>query len=238
MKRLKQILFLLTFVAIFSCYTAQTISKPIVVGVMRNVMWKGDLKSKINFDTLSNKTHLYGIGAVENLKGEIMVVDGQSYVSTVGADSMIVMAETFNVQSPLFGYAYIKSWQETIVPKTVQNIADLDDFLEKSVSKKDKPCFFRITATVDNAKFHVMNLPDGVQVTSPDVEHSLGQKHFVIEQQEVELIGFFSTEHKAIFTHHDTFTHIHLMTKDKKKMGHLDEITFRKGSLKLFFPKS
>jgi acetolactate decarboxylase len=238
MKRLKQSLVLLTFVAVSSCHTAQKTSEPIVVGVMRNVMWKGDLKSKINLDTLSNKTHLYGIGAVENLKGEIIVVDGKSYVSTVGSDSMIVMAETFKVQSPLFGYAYIENWQETIVPKSIQNIADLDVFLEKLVPKRDKPCFFRMTATVENAKIHVMNLPDGVQVTSPDVAHSLGQKHFVIEQQEVELIGFFSTEHKAIFTHHDTFTHIHLMTKSKKKMGHLDEITFQKGSLKLFFPKS
>jgi acetolactate decarboxylase len=42
----------------------------------------------------------------------------------------------------------------------------------------------------------------------------------------VEIIGFFSTEHKGVFTHHDSFLHMHLITKDKEKMGHLDAATF------------
>jgi acetolactate decarboxylase len=49
-------------------------------------------------------------------------------------------------------------------------------------------------------------------------------------------IGFFSTEHKAIFTHHDTFLHMHLITTDRQKMGHLDEVFLKKGTIKLYLP--
>jgi acetolactate decarboxylase len=64
----------------------------------------------------------------------------------------------------------------------------------------------------------------------------VGKTNYEIKQQEVMLVGFFSTEHKTIFTHHDTFLHIHLITEDKTKMGHLDEIKIAKGSAILFLP--
>ncbi len=50
----------------------------------------------------------------------------------------------------------------------------------------------------------------------------------------VDIVGFFSTEHKTIFTHHDTFMHLHLITKDKLMMGHLDNAVFK--DITLYFP--
>jgi len=45
-------------------------------------MWKGDLKGKIATDSLNNK-ETYGLGPIEFLKGEIVVFEGQTYVSKV-----------------------------------------------------------------------------------------------------------------------------------------------------------
>lgn len=56
------------------------------------------------------------------------------------------------------------------------------------------------------------------------------------KNEQSEIIGFFSTEHKAILTHHDTYLHMHLITKDRQKMGHLDEVLFKKGMMKLYLP--
>jgi acetolactate decarboxylase len=50
------------------------------------------------------------------------------------------------------------------------------------------------------------------------------------------MVGFFSTEHQAVFTHHDTFMHLHLMTEDKKQMGHLEELRFKPGQMRLLLP--
>jgi acetolactate decarboxylase len=56
------------------------------------------------------------------------------------------------------------------------------------------------------------------------------------KNEQSEIIDFFSTEHKAILTHHDTYLHMDLITKDRQKMGHLDEVLFKKGMIKLNLP--
>lgn len=94
---------------------------------------------------------------------------------------------------------------------------------------------FKLNGIVGTAKIHVVNLPKGSKVSSPDEAHK-GQTNFEIENQQVDILGFFSTEHKAIFTHHDTFLHMHLLTNDRTKMGHLDELKLKKGTVKLYLP--
>ena len=64
-----------------------------------------------------------------------------------------------------------------------------------------------------------------------------GQKNYDLQNEQADIIGFFSTKHQAIFTHHDTFLHMHLITVDRKKMGHLDEVLFKKGTISLFLPE-
>ena len=64
-----------------------------------------------------------------------------------------------------------------------------------------------------------------------------GQKNYDLQNEQADIIGFFSTKHQAIFTHHDTFLHMHLITVDRKKMGHLDEALFKKGTISLFLPE-
>ncbi|HWR32695.1 MAG TPA: heavy metal-binding domain-containing protein, partial [Chitinophagaceae bacterium] len=60
-----------------------------IAGAMMKVMRQGELYGTIDLDTISNKEHLYGVGPVEYLKGELMIIDGKSYKSTVGADGSI-----------------------------------------------------------------------------------------------------------------------------------------------------
>ena len=70
-------------------------------------------------------------------------------------------------------------------------------------------------------------------MSSPDEAHQ-GQTIYKIINEDAEIIGFFSTEHQGVFTHHDSFLHMHLITKDESKMGHLDELAI--GEMKLYLP--
>ena len=94
---------------------------------------------------------------------------------------------------------------------------------------------FKISGMVETATIHIVNLPTGAKVSSPSEAHQ-GQVDYELVNEQMDIIGFFSTEHKAIFTHHDTYVHMHLVTKDRKKMGHLDEVLFKAGSLTLYLP--
>jgi len=69
-----------------------------VVGAMKEVMWKGKLSGTIDLDTLSNKQHLFGLGPVEYLAGEILIIDGKAYRSTVLTDSTMKVEETFHYE--------------------------------------------------------------------------------------------------------------------------------------------
>ena len=226
---------LLLFLSNTSAQTQKSANDMKVVGAMKNVMWKGQLYGNIHLDTLANKKHLYGLGPVEYLSGELMIFDGKSYKSTVLSPNTMKVEKTFDVKAPFFGYANIEKWKEIRLPDSVQTIPQLENYLDQITKTAKRPFMFRLNGTVETAKIHVVNLPKGAKVSSPDEAHE-GQVDFTIIQQASDIIGFFSTKHKTIFTHHDTFLHMHLLTADKTKMGHLDEMILQKGNVILYLP--
>lgn len=206
-----------------------------VVGAMKNVMWKGELFGTIDLDTIANKQHLYGLGPVEYLAGEILIVDGQSYQSLVLSGTTMKVEETFKVKAPFFVCATVENWKERSLPDSIESIKQLEDYLDLVTTTTIRPFAFKLNGTVETAKIHIVNLPKGTRVNSPDDAHR-GKTIFTLDNELSTIVGFFSTKHQAIFTHHDTYLHMHLITKDKTKMGHLDEVKFKKGTMKLYLP--
>lgn len=233
---------LLTF-ALISCNSTskeknteevETYSDIKVVGAMKNVMWKGELKSNIDLDTISNKNGLYGLGPVSYLTGELLINNGKSFVSKVISDSTMTVENTFNTSAPFFVYGNVTEWDEIDLPSDVKTIQDLEKLIDDKTTEFKRPFAFKLIGQVSNAIIHIQNLPEGTKVSSPDEAHQ-GQTDYELENRNVEIIGFFSTQHKGVFTHHDSFLHMHLITEDETKMGHLDELAI--GKMKLYFPK-
>ena len=75
MKKVMCMLFLFLFCEVSMVY-AQDVH---IVGAMKNVMRKGELFATIDLDSLSNKTHLYGMGPVEYLTGELSIQQYKRY---------------------------------------------------------------------------------------------------------------------------------------------------------------
>ncbi|MFA5574217.1 MAG: acetolactate decarboxylase [Brumimicrobium sp.] len=236
--KFKTIFYSLAILTLTSCTSKaqQATNEVKIVGEMKNVMWNGQLYGSINLDTIANKTNLYGLGPVEYLTGEILIIDGKSYKSTVISDSTMKVEETYEIKAPFFGYANIDKWTEQTLPDNIQTIHQLEQYLDKETKYLPRPFMFKISGIVEEAAIHIVNLPKGSKVSSPDEAHK-GQINYKIINEQSEIVGFFSTKHKAIFTHHDTFLHMHLITFDKQKMGHLDKVLFKKGTMKLYLPK-
>lgn len=230
-----------TIVLSFSLFTSyylsaqQFVNEVKIVGQMKNVMWKGELYGNIDLDTIANKEHLYGLGPVEYLAGEILIIDGKCYKSTVVYNNKMEVEETFNIKAPFFGYANISNWSEQSLPDSILTIDQLEKYLYKKSENSTSPFLFKLKGEVKKATFHIVNLPKGSKVSSPDEAHKELMK-FKLRNEKIEIIGFFSTAHKTIFTHHDTFLHMHLISLDRKKMGHIDDVFFKKGSFKICLP--
>lgn len=202
---------------------------------MKNVMWKGELFGKIHLDTISNKNNLYGFGTVEYLSGEILIIDGKSYKSTVISDTTMKVEETFDIKASFFSYANISNWRAYRLPDSIQTLQQLETYLDNITQNAPRPFIFKLSGRIEEATIHIVNLPKGTKVSSPEEAHK-GQVNYKLQNEETDIIGFFSTKHKAIFTHHDTYMHLHLITKDRRKMGHLDAVVFKSGTIKLYLP--
>jgi acetolactate decarboxylase len=162
-----------------------------------------------------------------------LINNGQAYVSKVLTDSAITVEKSFNVSAPFFVHANVTEWNEIDLPSTIKSIQDLEKFINKKSSEYKRPFAFKLIGGISKAIIHIQNLPKGTLVSSPEEAHKR-QTNYNLENEDVEIIGFFSTEHKGIFTHHDLFLHLHLITKDESKMGHLDMVEINK--MKLYLP--
>lgn len=219
----------------FSAFAQQENNTVKVVGKMKDVMWKGELEGKINLDTISDQSNLYGLGPVEFLTGEILIIDGKAYKSTVISDTEMKVEKTYDLKAPFFGFSTVKKWKKQDLPKHIQTIKDLELYLDEITENSPRPFMFKLSGIVEKATIHIVNLPENAKVSSPKEAHE-GQVDYFLENENTDIVGFFSTEHQTIFTHHDTFLHMHLITKDRLKMGHLDEVLFKKGEMKLYLP--
>jgi acetolactate decarboxylase len=238
--RKKVIVGILTLV-IFSCHSDkkktnfnQSFSDINIVGAMKNVMWKGELGGRINLDTISNKKGLYGLGPESYLTGELLINDGRSYVSKVKSDSTMTVEKTFETSAPFLVYANVNEWNEIELASNIKSIKDIENLVDEQTTDFKRPFAFKLTGSISKAIIHIQNLPKGTEVSSPKEAHK-GQTSYELKDEEATIIGFFSTEHKGIFTHHDSNIHLHLITKDERKMGHLDEVEI--DNMKLYLPK-
>lgn len=226
--------YLLALLLIVSCTEASREDVQVqVTGAMRNVMWKGELQGTIDLDSLQDKENLYGLGPVEFLAGEILVLDGESFVSRVLTDSTMSITKTFQIKAPFFVHAQESTWEPVTLPDSVTELRSLEKFIDVVMASRKNPFAFRLTGKISKATIHVVNLPPGSAVSSPDEAHQ-GQVNYELVGDDVEALGFFSRRHKGIFTHHDTNMHLHLITRDKSMMGHVDKLEFDRGAMKLW----
>lgn len=213
--------------------STETYSDVKISGAMKNVMHKGELGNTIDIDTISDKNGLYGLGPLSFLTGEILINDGKCYASKVTSDSTMSVEKGFNISAPFFVYANVTEWKENELPPSIKSIKDLEKYIDDETTNFKRPFAFKLSGQVSNATIHIQNLPEGTKVSSPEEAHQ-GQVSYQLANEEAEIIGFFSKEHQGIFTHHDSFLHMHLITKDESNMGHLDELEI--GNMKLYLP--
>nr|WP_296315151.1 acetolactate decarboxylase [Winogradskyella sp. UBA3174] len=110
---------------------------------------------------------------------------------------------------------------------------EVENYINDKTTTAKRPFVFKLIGNATKATIHVQNLPIGTKISSPEEAHQ-GQANYNLTNEDVEIIGFFSTEHKSVFTHQNSFLHMHLITKDTSKMGHLDTIELN--NMKLYLP--
>jgi len=193
-------------------------------GAMRNTMFNGQLAGLIDMDSLA-LPGTFGIGPLEYLRGEVLVLDGEVYTSAVNNSGSMLVTRDQGMKAPFFVHQTVKQWTEVQLPDSVMDLAGLDRFLTARYAGLKEPFAFRLSGPFARVEVHIVDVPLGTVINGPDDAHR-DNKHFQITGTQGEALGFFSTAHKAVFTHHDTNIHVHAITAERDWMGHVEALSF------------
>ena len=240
MNKLTYITVLVFFtIAFLSCRDKESKTLSTVVkhsGALRTIM-SGNIQPVISLDTLSKMKNLYALGAVDNLKGEIQIFDSQPSNSFV-VDSSLQIKDSYNLKASLLVYAEIKAWESFEIKNCVTK-SDLEEQIFKIATEynidTNKPFPFLLEGNVKSLDWHVINWKDGDTIHNHK-KHKESGLNGTLQNKDVEIIGFYSTKHKAIFTHHTTNIHMHFKTEDDAIAGHIDDLLLN-NSITLKLPK-
>lgn len=207
-------------------------------GALKNMMHKGDISAKAALKDIKKVKHLYALGAIEDLKGEIQIFDSHPSLTMV-KEGAIAFDKSYKQKAALLVYASVSKWRTVSIPASVVTYAKLEAFIGQAADEAgidiSAPFPFLLEGKVRSFDWHVINWKDG------DMEHS-HEKHIksglhgTIEDREVEMLGFYSNAHHAIFTHHTTNMHIHVRSVDGEMAGHVDGLTLG-GDMVLKLPR-
>ena len=220
-----RILFVLSLALFFvSCNTFRNSSSIEVVGQMRDVMWKGDLSGKISTDSL-NHTNAYGLGPIEYLKGEVLLFEGQTFISKVIDSVAHQVTQVNSIKAPFFVYSKESHLNSISVAPSELSLQSTEELIDSLYLDYDKPLLVRIDGVFQDLTIHSVDLPEGNSVSSPEEAHK-GLTKYHYQSLNGSIVGFFSRKHKAIFTHHDSYFHAHFISEDRSVMGHVDSVFF------------
>ena len=208
-------------------------------GALKNMMHKGDISAKCSLSEIADKEHIYALGALENLQGEIQIFDSEPFNSK-GLNEEIEISDSYDEKASLLVFAQVSEWIELDVPKEILTYEQLEKFIalkaEETGIDTEQPFPFLLTGTPESIDWHIIKWKIG------DNEHS-HQKHIesgphgTLEETEMDILGFYSDKHHTVFTHHTTNMHLHFKTSDEKIAGHLDGMILGQNMV-LKLPKS
>jgi len=222
---------------LIACNKQPTDFKVHYAGALKTMM-SGNLDATVSLDSLSRKRNIYALGAFENLKGEIQIFDGMPSNSIVNGEEVEIY-NSFDARAALLVWTQVPEWIAIEIPSTVKNQSELEKFISKQAADSgldvEKPFPFLLEGKTTGLDWHVIDWLDGDMVHTHE-KHKEAGLNGSLENAEVDILGFYSTKHQAIFTHHTTFMHMHFKTKDGDLAGHVDTINLN-GNIQLKLPR-
>lgn len=200
-------------------------------------MGKSNFEATIYLDSLSSKTNLIGLGPLGKMQGEITVVDGIPMNARVQEDGSIQVSQSWKLSAPFFVYAEVSQWVKIPINTTVSNLVELQAFIENQAIAMGYdltvPFPFKLSGSFDYQVIHVV-MPRSAEV--PGYVAGKNNEKFELTNISGDMIGFYSQAGQGIYTHKDSFIHVHFVSADRTQMGHVDQVEFS-GEMMLFLPK-
>jgi len=237
-------IFFIAFVLCFSLAVSvagDTSSDVTAYGNFKRMKHTGDASGKVALLSIPRSSGMYGVGALANLLGEILVWDGKVFVTPGESDTGSTRPATSEDQATLLVTAQVKEWFEVQIPHDMTQ-REFERFVIDSANAThidtDRPFPFIVRGEVTDYTWHV--------ITGKSKRHGGGAKHkqghannrtFSGPKAEGKLVGFYSAEKlEGVISHPGERFHVHYADNQFKTSGHLDSYGIGKGAV-LRLPK-
>jgi acetolactate decarboxylase len=209
--------------------TAKTFAQNVKnIGSMSE-MGKENFAPHIKLDTIANKKHLFGMGPYGRMQGEISVFDGVPYFSTVNHVGEGIVDNNWAIEAPFFVYAHVVKWikkKKQIVAGNLDELqSEIEIYAQQNGQNLKEPFVVKLKGKMDNITTHIV-MPRSENI--PGYQANKKQMDYDFTNIQGEILVFYSQNHQGIYTHKDSFIHVHFISKDKKTMGHIDKIKIAK----------
>ena len=209
------------------------------VGNRQAIMKRRDLSGRIALDSLAGVDHLYALGPVNGLRGEVTIYDGLPSITTLIDDAPQV-STAMDTQAIFLVYGAASEWTEVSVPESITGLEELEAFVrlqaEAAELDLETPFPFRIEGAVDTAAYHVIWRTDE-RAMHNHAAHQKAKRMFELSDEPVRMVGFWlHAEGEGVYTHPGMRTHVHIINADNTASGHLDDLTLPAGAT-LFLPE-
>lgn len=196
----------------------------------------GDVSGKVDLTRFAGRPNLIAVGPAGELDGEVTVRDGEWFITRV-REGEAVTSDDLDARAGFLVWAEVPAWADPlIIESTVADHRTLEERIAELAAAAgldtETPFPFRIKARVQSLDWHVLAPhPEGEQ----DRGHLDSALKRRVEDEQVELVGFFSHHHAAVFTHRNSWAHIHVVLPDGHA-GHVDAISLAAGA-ELYLPQ-
>ena len=196
----------------------------------------GKATDPISLQRFTGLESLYAVGPLENARGEVSIYDSAALISKFH-DGLVNVSIDLSRRAAFLVYAIVENWRRTTIRRGIAGEQQLGDqllrFAVETGIDVDQPFPFLLQCHMAQATFHILcNQSDGEY--NPHL-HEKAKVRLSIADKAVEIVGFYSRQHRGMFTPRDSDFHMHVRTLDNQLSGHLESFSSNQGMI-LYLP--
>jgi len=194
------------------------------------------MDGRIRLSDVTDKPHVFGIGAPDKLQGEILIADSRAWVAKVREGGRIEVRQGRPDDSAVFlAVAQVPRWAEVKLDKDV-SADEFDDFMQRMLRQNGldqlETVPFVIEGELSSLKLHVLNGQCPFAAVKAEVEGAGPPHRTTLSDVRGLLVGFYAEQGAGRITHHWTRTHVHALVgpQDDRVAGHVEEVALKAGT--------
>jgi alpha-acetolactate decarboxylase len=209
-------------------------------GTLREALRDGQHEGRVAVASVAREG-MYGVGALEGLRGEVTIIDGDVWISEGAAERATTSRGAADAQATVLFAAEVEAWVELAVDEDVDPSV-LDAYVAKRASAAgldtSRPFPFVVEGGLRHLQLHVIG--GECPIRARMLGKPMTKPAYLMHADAIDgrLVGIFAPDSSGIMCHMGSTTHMHAVLEQGGGLtGHAETVGLAKGS-KLLLPRS